>query len=491
MMPSERRLHPLSILFAITSTLRAFLIPLLLLVVAARSSYELWIGLAIFPTLVGALVRYISYRYTLTSEELIIRTGLIFKNERHIPYSRIHNLASVQNPLHRLLGVVEVRVETGGGSEPEARMRVLSAAARDELRRCVLSERSGTDGAEEGAPPAVPALPERRSILRLPVKELLLQGFIDNRGALVAGGAVGLLYQFDFFSRDQSILRSAFGALGGLEGVLTRVLVVAAMALGFLVLLWMLSIAWSVVSLYGFHVRSNGKELRTTYGLLTRNTSTIPLHRIQLLSVGDRPLQRLFDRVEVHVDTAGGKPTDFDSARHPKLAPLLRRSMLSRFVGDVQPGMDLDRVTWKPVHSSARRRIFRSWIRLGVVLTALAVAGLGPWGALVLAPLLTLGWIDAKLQARAWQWAVLPDAVLCRSGWIRRRLTLTRVAKIQSLSIAESPFDRRWGMAKLRIDTAGGKTRGPRLQLRFLDAAVARRLLDSLGAQAAATTLRW
>ena len=490
MMPSERRLHPLSILFAVTSTLRAFLIPLLFLLFAARSSYELWVGVLVFPALVGAVVRYVSYRYTLTSEELIIRSGLIFKNERHIPYSRIHNLASVQNPLHRLLGVFEVRVETGGGSEPEARMRVLSLAARDELRRYVLSERSSTEGAEDGAP-AVPATPERRSILRLPLKELLLQGFIDNRGALVVGGALGLLYQFDFFSGDRSFLRRAFGALGELDGVVTRVLVMAAMALGFLILLRILSIAWSVVSLYGFHVRSNGKELRTTYGLLTRNTSTIPLHRIQLLSVGDRPLQRLFDRVEVHADTAGGKPTDFDSARHPKLAPLLHRSMLSRFVGDVQPGLDLDGVAWNPVHRSARRRIFRSWIRMGVLLTALAVAGLGPWGGLVLAPTLALGWIDAKLQARAWQWAVLPDTVLCRSGWIWRKLTLTRIAKIQSLSIAESPFDRRWGMAMLRIDTAGGKTGGPRLQLRFLDVAVARRLLDSLGAQAAATTLRW
>ena len=95
-MPSERRLHPLSILFAVTSTLRAFLIPLLLLLFAARSSYELWVGMMVFPVLVGALVRYISYRYTLTSEELVIRSGLIFKNERHIPYSRIHNLASVE-----------------------------------------------------------------------------------------------------------------------------------------------------------------------------------------------------------------------------------------------------------------------------------------------------------------------------------------------------------------------------------------------------------
>ena len=115
-MPSERRLHPLSILFAITSTLRAFLVPLVVFLYAARSSYELWIGIMILPTLAAALIRYFSYRYTLTGEELVIRSGLIFRNERHIAYSRIHNLAAVQTPLHRLLGVVEVRVETGGGS---------------------------------------------------------------------------------------------------------------------------------------------------------------------------------------------------------------------------------------------------------------------------------------------------------------------------------------------------------------------------------------
>jgi putative membrane protein len=492
MMPSERRLHPLSILFAVTSTLRAFLIPLLLLLFAARSSYELWVGVMLFPTLVAALVRYAAYRYTLTGEELVIRSGLIFKNERHIPYSRIHNLAAVQTPLHRLLGVVEVRVETGGGAEPEARMKVLSLAARDELRRCVLDQRTGKESTEEGTPHTVPAPPERRSILRLPVQELLLQGFIDNRGMLVVGGAVGLLYQFDFFSGAQSkLLRGAFGTLGDLDGALNRALVVAAMILGFLVLLRIFSIARAVIQLYGFDVRSNGSDLRTTYGLLTRNTSTIPLHRIQLLSVGDGPLQRLFERVEVHADTAGGKPTDGDSPRHPMLAPLLRRSLLGRFVGDVQPGIDLDRVAWNPVHASARGRLFRSWTRMGLLVTALAVAGLGPWGALALPPWLVLGWINAKHQARAWQWAVLPDAVLCRRGWIRRRLTLARVAKIQCLSLAESPFDRRWGTATMRIDTAGGKTGGERLQVRFLDAAVARELLDSLSVHAAATTLRW
>lgn len=490
MMPSERRLHPLSILVAVTSVLRSFLVPLVVLIWAARSSYELWVGVMIVPTLIGAVVRYYSYRYSLTGDELVIRSGVLFKNERRIAYSRIHNLAAVQTPLHRLLGVVEVRVETGGGSEPEARMKVLSLAARDELRRCILDERTEQGGGEGVAP--VPAAPERRSILRLPLQELLLHGFISNRGMLVVGAVMGLAYQLDLFSGERTkLLGQAFGVIGDVSGVMSRVLLVAALMAGFVILLRIFSMAWAVVTYYGFDIRSNGKELRTTYGLLTRNTTTVPLHRIQLLSVADRPLQRLFERVEIQADTAGGNPTEGENRPRSELAPLLRRSLRNNFVGEVLPGVDLGRVTWKPVHGSARWRIFKMWLRLGLPVTVLAVVGLGLWGALVVPPWLALAWINARFQARAWQWAVQPEAVFCRSGWVWRKLTLARIAKIQSLSIAESPFDRRWGTATLRIDTAGGKTGGPRLRVRYLDAAVARELLASLTVRAAATSLRW
>ncbi len=51
----------------------------------------------------------------------MIRSGLIFRNERHVPFSRIQNVDAIQNVFHRLFGVAEVRVETGGGKEEEAR----------------------------------------------------------------------------------------------------------------------------------------------------------------------------------------------------------------------------------------------------------------------------------------------------------------------------------------------------------------------------------
>ena len=69
----------------------------------------------------------------------MIQSGLIFRNERHIPYARIQNLDAVQNVVHRLLRVIEVRVQTGAGAEPEATISVLPAAALDEMRRRVFA----------------------------------------------------------------------------------------------------------------------------------------------------------------------------------------------------------------------------------------------------------------------------------------------------------------------------------------------------------------
>ena len=55
----------------------------------------------------------------------MIRSGILFRNVRHLPYARIQNLDAVQNVFHRAFGMADVRVGTGGGAEPEARMSVL------------------------------------------------------------------------------------------------------------------------------------------------------------------------------------------------------------------------------------------------------------------------------------------------------------------------------------------------------------------------------
>ena len=137
-MPSEdeRRLHPLSFLFLIGSQVKSWALPAIFFLFTARYvAWQLWaLPFAVVYAAVAAFrVHLLRYRYG--DGELVIRSGLIFRNERHIPYQRIQNIDATQNVFHRMLGVAEVRVQTAGGQEPEATLRVLPLSALDEIGR--------------------------------------------------------------------------------------------------------------------------------------------------------------------------------------------------------------------------------------------------------------------------------------------------------------------------------------------------------------------
>jgi putative membrane protein len=107
-MASEHRLHPVSIAFMFATAIRQFALPGLAALVTAGSAgwgWQPWMWFLLIPHTILALGRYLSFRYRYAPNEMVIRTGFFFRNERHIPYARIQNLDAVQNVFHRLLGV--------------------------------------------------------------------------------------------------------------------------------------------------------------------------------------------------------------------------------------------------------------------------------------------------------------------------------------------------------------------------------------------------
>ena len=51
-------------------------------------------------------------------EEMVVREGVLVRNERRIPYGRVQNVDFARNPLHRLFGVTALRLETASGGSP-------------------------------------------------------------------------------------------------------------------------------------------------------------------------------------------------------------------------------------------------------------------------------------------------------------------------------------------------------------------------------------
>ena len=502
-MRSERRLHPLSFLFAIAGQLRQFLIPGLLVIFtagAASGEWEPWLMVVIVPVALGAFIHSLAYRYRLDDTELVVRTGFVFRKERHIPYARIQNLEAIQNVLHRLLRVIEVRIETGAGKEDDATMRVLPLGAYQEIRECVLARRPD---AVAPAPDAPAAAGDGTVVLRLPGRELLLSGFIDNRSAVLIAAGLGIVWELGLFDRlfglffddaaagrrfVRQVARAFF--VGGAPSLQTLAFTIGGVLVLFAVVT-LISMLWAYVRLHGFELRRIGDDLRVEYGLLTRIATTVPLRRIQTLTISEGPLHRLFDRAAVKVETAGADASEKGATGREPLAPIIRGGDLHALLGQVLPDIDFSRVEWQPAAPGAFKRELRKTALGAIVFSLFWVFMLGWWAAALLALLLAVGTLRAHRYTRTLGWAAQDNAVWFRRGWLWRRITVARFSKMQIVALHRSPFDRRMNMARLRVDTAGAASEADRIDIPYLPAAVAADLHQRLAAAASETSFQW
>ena len=496
---ATRRLHPWSVLFLLAGQLRQFAAPVIIaLVLGSRSRETAWQIYAL-PVLIPyagfVIARYLTFTYTFGDGELVIRSGWFFKNERHVPYARIQNVDAVQNAVHRLLRVVDVRVDTGSRAEADASLSVVSWPAYEEIRRRVLDERSVAAGTGLTAESAGP-------ILALRPRDLAVLGLIENRAMVLVGAIVGLLWEMGLLGRAAS--RVGIDAAG--PGVLRRLLVsvfrdgtlrfddvvtAGGAILGLLIVLRILSVIWAIVRLYGFQLTLVGADARTEYGLLTRVSATVPLHRIQTLTIRRGLIHGWFDRASVRVETAGGDAAGLSARGRESLAPIIGEKQLPALLGTVAPDLRLEGPVWQGPAAGAFGRELRARLVLAAIGGLLSAFVVGRWAIVVVALLCAWGWIGARIYTAHLGWALIDGAVLFRTGWIWRHLTIARFNKVQAVSMTQSPFDRRHRMASVRVDTAGAGDASHRVDIPYLAVEQAVELFGQLGTVAARTAFRW
>lgn len=474
----ERRLHPLSWLFVLIQQLKSFALPLLVLLFGGRgNSWELW-GLAGGGVLVVvAVLQYFFYRFRIEADGIVIRSGVFQKSLRHVPWQRVHNVALHQTVLHRLFNVAEVRLESAGGMKAEAEMRVLSLADAQALEELV----RGQDHAATRTP-AGEATPDSRVLLAMDTAEVVRLGLVSNRGLIAVAAAFGILAQADVL--DDWIGPVVKGAvdwgrelqldwLGWLVGV-ASVLLFAVVALR------ALSVALALLQFHGFTLTEQGRRLSAQRGLLTRLRANMPRSRIQAWSLHEGLVHRWFKRRSLRVDSASVEAAN-DQRSLRDLAPLATPEACDELVRHLLPGGHWPMREWRPLHPRAWRRQF------GLpALATLLLAGLLTWlngtvglATLALLPVLAL---RAVVWARHAGYSEEGGLIAVREGWLDKRWRFVEVRRIQSLVLAQSPLDRRHGMATLLMDTVGASPFDPPVRVRYLPLAEAEALRARLAA---------
>lgn len=411
--PEWVRLHPL------TPLLRGARFGVVLLFLVGQQGVRqesAWVALVVL--LVGvpvagafAYVAWRAMRYRVTPTELQVESGVLTRRSRRVPLARLQAVDVVRPLVARVVGLAELRLEVAGGGDTEAPLAYLSEDDAQRLRVLLLDLASGRRD-ETSPDDTTPEAPEQ-VLVSVPPAPLL--------GSVLLGAPLVTTV----------LLLVALVVVVALDVRLLAVLFVAAVPL----LLGTASVAVRrVLTEYGFTVSESADGLRIRHGLLETRSATIPPGRVQLVRVREPLLWRPFGWVRVEVDVAGyaaggGEQQATTSALLPVAPRELGRALVLRVLGGPLPYAD------RPAPAAAR------------------------WRAPVQAPRLHVGADDRHVVSCYGIWTRVTDVV--------------PLAKAQSVRVLAGPWQRRLGLASLRVDTAGRRLPGTVMLHRDRDEAAA------------------
>ncbi|HEX8702440.1 MAG TPA: PH domain-containing protein [Myxococcaceae bacterium] len=471
-----QKLHPASplanLLPVTVRVVRGMLVPLVTLVVMSRRDrdfYGVLIPASIFfgLSLVLSTLQALTTRYRLAAGRMEITSGFLFRRVRTIDVGHVQNTEVVQPFAHRMLGLVQVKIETASGLKAEGELSALTPEKAQELIAALQRARGSLSqkAAAEASPEAEETLAQNstRDLIRY--------------GATATGLGVGAVI-LGLAAEELEVLQQVFQALKGRWAAWSGSgLLWVGVMLGTLVGLAVLLVGNGVVAAvryHGFRLVRVGERFQASFGLLTRHQVGLRLDRIQMVTV-DEPLpRRWLGFGSVEVETAGLRTGEGGVEQAEVVVPVVPAERLSPLVRELitqLPG-ELSALTLNPPHP---RALWRARVRavVGGTLLGLLLTGLfWPWGALAwgLLPLeLGRAWLDHRHQG----WLLTEHLVIVRTGFWRRRTVLLRRGRIQSVSAVQGPLERRHGLGHVQVAVAGARVGLPSISweeaVRLLD----------------------
>jgi putative membrane protein len=478
-----QRLHALSpVFFAISHAWRLW--PLAVVVAARRQFWLLAAGALVL--LAWSTVEWLRRTYSLDGGALRLEEGVVARKLRAVPFDRIQQVDLVRKPLHRLLGVATLRVETaGGGSAAEVDLDVVTLAEAQALRTSLLRAKARSAAARPG-PGTAPAgqaagdpggaevagagvggaevaeVPAERVLLRLSLVEVMLAGITGSRAAAALVVLGPLSQAADWFPGLDDWVFQRFDPEAVTPTTPAAFLAVAVLA----VVVWLgLAAASSVVTDYGFTLARVGNDLVVRRGLLERREAHLPLARLQVVRIEESLLRRALGLASIRIQSAG-RTGGADQSAGRLAIPILQRVQVNRVLDELVAGSAPVPRLLAPPPAARRRSVTRSVVRAALIvaafalplwtLTSLGVLEVPPALALAALPVLGVAAAVGLAAYRGLGHATGEGFLYARAGVAIRVLTVVPVAKAQSGSVRSSPFQRRAGLATLHVDIAGG-----------------------------------
>ena len=491
-----RRTSPFAILFFVGKILRLIaknawqsLAPLFALLFAYQGDLvtKLTIGGIAFAVFIvaAALLSYWFFRFQISADSILIRQGVIKKKQLDIKFDRIQGINTKQNPLDRWLGLVTVSFDTAGSAGNEGNLPAVTRDFADSLRERIGKPRAVEGADDEDIEAAAGAL------VHLGWRDMIRIGLADRR-ALIVFAFIGPLMERIDENIDRYIENFIqIAATNGIEfdtasGISIGITIFISLILLFIIV----SVAAAFLRYHNFQLFLDGQTLRSHAGLLTAHEHSMELGKIQTLRLQQGIVQRLLGRYRFSARQAvsSGKNRSQKVFVVPVVTAQLADTLRQKFLAP-----EGGRLSQDPT-SAGFASISPYYMRSKVLFVGLApslLAVLALWTALGPAALLFVLWLPvvAAGSYRSWKRAGFKhdeQEIIRRSGFLGYRTVGLLFRKVQRVTVTRSRYQRRKGLASLRIYMASGSVRVP-----YIEHGKAQQLRDYILYKVESSQLAW
>ncbi|MGW0806268.1 PH domain-containing protein [Nonomuraea sp. NPDC002799] len=449
------RLSPKVLLIDPVRMLPSLLLPLVgVLFVGGFSprSYG-WAAAGVVGTVIFAIVRWATFTYEIVGDRLETKRSLISRSVRTIPLERIRGVDVSTPPMHRLLGLAVVKIDTGAsGSDEEAELDGVTQREAERLkslllRRAAQAERHVAEVADAG--------PRERRIIRVP-RTWLLYGPLSGAYLLtpfaLAGGAIGLAFQWgDELGFGRNAAWSAGQWLWDHPYLLLAVVLLLVVAMPFVGGLMYAVFNWN------FELKRRDGYLVAERGLINRRSVSLESTRVRGYEIVDGLAERWAGVVRVWAIVTGLG----DSQTRGQLLPDVPRAVAQQVTADAIGPYQAPLRGHPPV--ARNRRLFRAvfpWLLLAALsVLALWATGTTVWWILLVLELLLAG-VGVPLGLD--RYASLGHGydgvrVAVRSGSLRRSQAVIERRAVVGWRLRQTWFQRRAGVLTLIAGVGAGK----------------------------------
>lgn len=414
--------------------------------------YEIFALAFLILTVIGALFKFFYFRFYIEQEKLVIKKGWLKKEMKVIPLEKIQSVHIEQGPVHQVLNIVKLSIDTAGSQKAEATIDALNKPMAEALRELLLSEQQEVAGdMVEKAEWVEPLVRLReRDLLKLSLSANHLETFFILLAFIVS--------LYDNISRiNDDIFSDMKSNLPGGAIYPVMILVIAV-----LIVVVLISTIRIFLKFYDLSIFRTAKGYRIRSGLTHLKERVVNFKKIQFVSWKAnwiRMRMRIW-LLEYHI--AG---TDELKKDMKVQVPVTDNDFIQQLANEYHVIPEREGKLNIRIHSSY---VMRRFVLVGVIpsIFLIPLAYL-VWETnaflLLVYPLIV--WIAARLYQKKFRLWAMDDVLFLKKGFLGEEWQLLLWYKMQSVQINRSMYQRRTGLATVIVHTAGGSITVPFISL--------------------------